>query len=171
VIDLDPDDNDFEEVIEVAREVHKLLDKIGAKNYCKTSGASGLHICIPTQGKFDYDVGREFAEAVCRGIQKKFPKNTSVERNPARRKGKIYLDFLQNRRGQTLAAPYCVRPKAGATVSAPLKWGEVKKGLRPSQFTIENIKKRLEKAGDMWKPMLTETVDIEKCAKKLTSLP
>jgi bifunctional non-homologous end joining protein LigD len=168
VIDLDPDDNDFREVVKVARAVHALLESIGAKSYCKTSGSTGLHICVPTGAKFPYEACRLFAEAVCRAIHEKFPKTTSVERNPARRRGLIYLDFLQNRRGQTLAAPYCVRPRPGAPVSAPLKWTEVTPKLRPEHFTIENLPKRLAKLGDLWKPLLTESVDIEACHKRLS---
>lgn len=167
VIDLDPDDNPFKEVVEVARAVHEVLEAVGAESYCKTSGASGLHICIPTGGNYDYEIGRLFAEKVCRIVNAQMPKNTSVERNPAKRRRKIYLDFLQNRRAQTLAAPYCVRPKPGATVSAPLKWSEVKNGLSPADFTIKTLPKRLEKVGDLWRPMLETVVDLEKCLAAL----
>ncbi len=167
VIDLDPDDNSYDEVVEVALEVRRVLTSIGAESFCKTSGASGMHIVIPTGAKFDFDTGRLFAEAVCNVVQKKFPKNTSVERTPAKRRHKIYLDFLQNRRGQTLAAPYCVRPRPNATVSAPLKWSEVKKGLTPEAFTIETMARRIERVGDLWKGTLNTAVDIEACHKRL----
>jgi bifunctional non-homologous end joining protein LigD len=153
VIDLDPDDNKFSEVIEVARETHRLLEKIEVPSFCKTSGSSGLHICVPLGARYDYDAARIFAEAVCTELHLRMPDNTSIERNPARRRGKIYLDFLQNRRGQTLAAPYCVRPRPGATVSAPLKWNEVKRGLEPTDFTLRNMKQRVDKLGDLWKPL------------------
>lgn len=170
VIDLDPDDNKFEEVIDVALEVKRVLDSIGAKSYCKTSGGTGLHICVPTGAKFDFDVTRIFAEKVCKVVTKAFPKNTSLERTPAKRRKKIYLDYLQNRRGQTLAAPYCVRPRPKAPVSTPLKWSEVKRGLKPENFTIENTLSRLKKTGDLWSPVLNTAVDIEKCQKTLEKL-
>jgi DNA ligase D-like protein (predicted polymerase)/DNA ligase D-like protein (predicted 3'-phosphoesterase) len=170
VIDLDPDDNDFDEVIEVAKEVHEVLESVGAEGFLKTSGASGLHICVPTGEKFDYDLCREFAHGVCQLVHKKFQKNTSLERNPTKRLGKIYLDYMQNRRGQTLAAPYCVRPRPKATVSAPLKWSELKKGLTPEAFTIETIEARVKKVGDLWKPMLDVTVDIKTALRKLSRL-
>lgn len=170
VIDLDPDDNDFSEVIQVAQEFHRLFEKIGAKSFCKTSGASGLHICIPTGAKFEFETGRLFAEAACQYVHQKFPKFTSIERTPAKRRGKIYLDFLQNRRGQTLAAPYCVRPRPGATVSTPLKWSEVKTGLNPKSFTIRTIHKRLSRVGDLWAPMLENEVNLEACMKRLSKL-
>lgn len=168
VIDIDPDDNPFSDVVRVAREVHAVLRAAGAEAWCKTSGASGLHVCIPTGGRCDYDTSRTFAEAVCRVVHAKLPKLTSVERNPAKRRHRIYLDFLQNRRGQTLAAPYCVRPRPGATVSAPLAWTEVKEGLDPRKFTLRTMAARLRRTGDLWKPLLTERVDIEKAMKELS---
>ena len=88
-------------------------------------------------------------------------------RNPAKRLKKVYLDYLQNRHGQTLAAPYSVRPIPGATVSAPLQWQEVKEGLDPSQFTIQTIMKRLSKIGDLWQPVLGGGIDIVKCLERL----
>jgi bifunctional non-homologous end joining protein LigD len=91
-------------------------------------------------------------------------------RSPAQRKGKIYLDYLQNSRGQTLAAPYSVRPKPGATVSTPLLWKEVNEKLSPSQFTMKNIFKRLEKIGDIWKPVLGKGENIGKALKKLQEM-
>ena len=168
VINLDPDGNPFDEVVEVAREVHSVLKLVGAESFCKTSGATGLHVCVPTGARFSYDETRVFAERVCRVVHQKFPAITSVERNPARRRGRIYLDFLQNRRGQTLAAPYCVRPRPGATVSAPLKWTEVRAGLNPAAFTIQTMAKRLSKVGDLWKDFLNSAVDIEKSMKRLS---
>jgi DNA ligase D-like protein (predicted polymerase)/DNA ligase D-like protein (predicted 3'-phosphoesterase) len=168
VIDLDPDGNDFKEVVKVARDVYAVLQKIGAKSYCKTSGSSGLHICIPTGGRFSYDTTRMFAEMVARVVHQRLPALTSVERNPAKRRRRIYLDFLQNRRGQTLAAPYCVRPHSKAPVSTPLKWTEVKSGLTPDAFTIKTIARRLARVGDLWKPLLNSSVNIEACMKQLS---
>ena len=82
-------------------------------------------------------------------------------------KRRFIWTFLQNRRGQTLAAPYSVRPHPGATVSTPLRWEEVKPGLDPSQFTIRTIGKRLEKTGDLWTPVLSGTIDLVKCLQRL----
>jgi len=100
-------------------------------------------------------------------VHKQIPEFTSLERSPKKRQKKVYLDFLQNRKGQTLAAAYSVRPKPGATVSTPLEWKEVKKGLQPSDFTIKNILKRLEKKGDLWKPVLEKGIDLVKILKKM----
>lgn len=171
VIDLDPDDsNSFEQVIEVAQAVHRTLKNIGAMSFCKTSGATGLHICIPTAAKFDYETTKTFAESICSSVHSELPDFTSLERSPSKRRGRIYLDFLQNRRGQTLAAPYCIRPRPGAPVSTPLDWSEVKEGLHPDSFHIGNIVERIQAVGDLWKPMLTSSVDIGVCLRQLKQL-
>ena len=167
VIDLDPDDNPFDHVIEIAHEVREILEKIGAPSFCKTSGATGIHIGVPTAAKYDFDQVREFAEIVCRIIAKKYPATTSIDRNPNRRRKKIYLDFMQNRRGQTLAAPYCIRPRQGAPVSMPLTWKELKPGLKPEHFNIENAASRILKGQDPWQSVLGPGIDLEKCMQKL----
>ncbi|MGE4232891.1 MAG: non-homologous end-joining DNA ligase [Bacteriovoracia bacterium] len=170
VIDLDPDGNSMEEISKTALATKKILERIGATSFCKTSGATGLHICVPTLGKFDYDTVRVFAEKVCTLVHRKLPSITSVERSPAKRRGKIYLDFLQNRKGQTLAAPYCVRPLENAPVSTPLEWSEVTAKLVPRKFTILNILARLEKKGDLWLPTLSTFIDLNKCIEPLEKL-
>jgi bifunctional non-homologous end joining protein LigD len=167
VIDLDPEDISFDKVVETALQVKEALDLAGAKSFCKTSGATGLHIYIPLKAKYDYDVAKDFAHMIGQIVNRWIPDITSLERSPSKRKKKVYLDYLQNRKGQTLAAPYSVRPKPGATVSTPLKWVEVKQGLHPSDFTIKNIFKRLEKTGDLFKGVLGPGIDIEKCIKRL----
>ncbi|MGE0633761.1 MAG: non-homologous end-joining DNA ligase, partial [Pseudobdellovibrionaceae bacterium] len=167
VIDLDPDGNSFDHVIEIAHEVHKILDSVGASNFCKTSGATGIHIGVPTGAKYNFDEVREFAEMVCRIIAKKYPATTSIDRNPNRRKGKIYLDFMQNRRGQTLASAYCVRPKSGAPVSMPLSWSELKIGIKPIQFHMKNALHLISKRKDPWRGVLGSPIDLEKCRATL----
>ncbi len=167
IIDLDPDGNDFEDVVEVARAIHALLKKIGVTAFCKTSGSRGLHIVVPVAPEYDYDRVREFALAVCAPIQRRFPELTSLERVPTRRRGKIYLDCLQNRRGATLAAPYCVRPKPGATVSMPIEWKELDGKLRLGNFTIKTASARLERVGDLWKGMLSERNDLDRALARL----
>jgi DNA ligase D-like protein (predicted polymerase)/DNA ligase D-like protein (predicted 3'-phosphoesterase) len=154
IIDLDPDDNDFADVVKVAKSFQKILERLKIQAFCKTSGATGLHICVPLARGYTYEDARLWAQGICEEVYKLFPKLTSLERSPAKRRGKIYLDFLQNRRGATLAAPYCVRPRPLATVSAPLKWTELTSSLRPEQFTIKNMLSRLQKVGDLWKEML-----------------
>jgi bifunctional non-homologous end joining protein LigD len=167
IIDLDPDNNPFDQVIEAAIVVNKILTGIGVASYCKTSGSTGLHIYIPLGAKYDYEMSKEFARAIVTAAQSEVPDFTSIERPTANRKGKIYLDFLQNRPQATLAAPYSVRPKPGATVSMPLHWEEVKKGLRMQNFNMQNAIDRIKKVGDIFKPVLGKGTDLKKAIAAL----
>ena len=168
VMDLDPSDNNtFEQIIDTAQVVKEILDQAGAPAYCKTSGATGLHIYVPLKAKYTYEEIRGFAEIIASITEKRLPKTTTMERSLNKRKGRIYLDYLQNKKGQTLASVYSVRPKPGATVSTPLLWKEVKHGLHPSQFTIFNIEKRLNKSGDLFRGVLKEAINLKKCLKNL----
>ncbi|GAC1387738.1 MAG: hypothetical protein NVSMB45_17540 [Ginsengibacter sp.] len=113
---------------------------------------------------------KDFAYLVCMLAQQEIPEFTTLERSLKKRGNKhIYMDYLQNRRGQTIASVYSLRPKPGATVSTPLLWKEVKPGLKPSQFTITNTKKRVDKMGDIFSGILGKGIDINKCLKKLDS--
>jgi bifunctional non-homologous end joining protein LigD len=103
-----------------------------------------------------------FARLVVNLVHERIPSYTSIERLVKNRSGKMYLDFLQNRPGATVAGPYSLRPKAGATVSMPLHWDEVKRGLKTEKFTIRNAVARLRKEGDLFKDVLGEGIDIEK---------
>ncbi len=167
VIDLDPENDDFQEVVKTALVVKRVLDKYETECYCKTSGATGLHIYIPLAAKYEYDTVKIFAELIAHNVNLLLPDTTTIIRPIQKREHKIYIDFLQNRRGQTLAAPYSVRPKPGATVSTPLKWEEVNKKLSPSNFTIKNILKRLDKMGDLWKPVIGKGANIEEVMKRM----
>jgi bifunctional non-homologous end joining protein LigD len=170
LIDLDPDKpNSFEQVMEVAKVVKQVLDSIGASAYCKTSGSTGIHIYIPLGAKYDYEQSKQFAELVVTLVNNELPDLTSVERSPAKRRGKIYLDFLQNRETQTAAAPYSLRPKPGVPVSTPLDWSELKKGLLPTTYNARNIFDRLKVEGDLFKPVLGKGNDLEKLLRKLAA--
>lgn len=169
VLDLDPaDKNTFEQVIETALVIKEILDKAKVPSYCKTSGATGLHIYVPLAAKYDYEQAKSFAHLVATMAHEQLPKFTSLERNLAKRgKANIYIDYLQNRRGQTLSSVYSLRPKPGAPVSTPLDWKEVKTGLKPTDFHIKNIMKRLEKKGDLFAPVLKKGIDMGKALKLL----
>ena len=167
IIDLDPDKNPFDQVIEAARVTYKLLESIEVSSYCKTSGSTGIHIYIPMGAKYTYEESKEFARSIVTIVNGEIPKFTSIERPTANRKGKIYLDFLQNRPQATLAAPYSVRPKPGATVSMPLFWEELKKGLKMRDFTMRNAVARIIKEGDIFKPVLGKGIDLKKALKGL----
>ncbi|WP_163397587.1 DNA ligase D [Flavobacterium fluviatile] len=167
VIDIDPDQQDFSVVVETALVVKDVMDGLETECYCKTSGASGLHVYIPLGAQYDYDSVKILAELIAHEVQSRLPDTTSLERSIKKRNHKIYIDYLQNRIGQTLAAPYSVRPKPGATVSTPLEWSEVNSKLHPSQFTIKNVLKRFEKKGDLWTPVLSKGANIKKILKKI----
>jgi len=169
IIDIDPSkENTFDQVIEVALSVKEILNKAGAESYCKTSGASGLHVYVPTAKKYTYEQIKDFAYLVCVMANDKLNDFTTLERNLKKRgKKHIYLDYLQNRWGQTIASVYSLRPKPGATVSTPLLWKEVKKGLSPKEFTIYNTLDRVKKMGDIFKGVLGKGIDLRKCLKNL----
>lgn len=170
LIDLDPHGVNFDTVIEIALTFHEIFEQIGIKHYCKTSGGNGLHIVIPLHGKYTYEQSRQFAEMTAHCVHQKFPKETSLERSPKKRAKKIYIDCLQNRIGQTMVAPYSVRPRPNALVSTPLDWNEVKKGVSPTDFSIKNISARLKKKGDLWQGVLGPGISIVQALKKLKKL-
>jgi len=167
VIDLDPEGIGFKQVVEVAQTVKAVCDEWKIPTYPKTSGKTGIHIYIPMEAKYTYEQARNLAHLIVLEVNKRQPKITSVERQPEKRKHKIYLDYLQNRAGQTLAAPYSVRPTPEASVSMPLHWDEVTSTLSPSDFTIQNALKRLRRTGDLWKPVMGTGVDLKAILKRI----
>ncbi|SDS56591.1 bifunctional non-homologous end joining protein LigD [Mucilaginibacter mallensis] len=170
VIDLDPDKNTFDQVVAAALEVKKVLDAIDVPSYPKTSGSTGMHIYIPLNAKYTYDQSQMFAKIIEQLVHKQIPDYTSLERMVSKRDGKMYLDFLQNRPGATIAGPYSLRPKVGATVSMPLAWDEVKPGLTMKDFTIFNSIDRLKETGDLFKGVLGKGIDLEKTIKKAQTI-
>lgn len=161
VIDLDPDKQHFDQVIQAAQEVKKVLDAIGVPAYPKTSGSTGMHIYIPLGGKYTYEQSQLFAKIIVTLVQKQIPDYTTLERMVKNRNGKMYLDFLQNRPDATIAGVYSLRPKPGATVSMPVSWDEVKPGLTMRHFTIHNSIARLKETGDLFNGVLGEGIDLE----------
>ncbi len=169
-IDLDPDKNHFDQVIETANVTKEILDGAGVDCYCKTSGSTGLHIYIPLGKKYDYEASKEFGRLIAHMVNDRLPKYTSIERLTAKRKGMLYIDFLQNRPQATLSSAYSVRPKPGATVSMPLHWDEVKKGMKMEDFNIYNAVERVTTNGDIFKPVLGKGIDMEKALTNLQKL-
>lgn len=166
IIDLDPaEKNSFNQVIEAANVTKNILESMGVTSYPKTSGSTGIHIYIPMGAKYTYEQSKEFARVIATLVQREIPKFTSIERIVKARKEKLYIDFLQNRAQATVAAPYSLRPKPGATVSMPLHWDEVKKGLKMSDFTIYNALERIKSEGDIFKPVLGKGINLEKVIK------
>lgn len=162
VIDLDPEDVTFQDVVAVAKTVKVVCDEWQIPCYPKTSGKTGIHIFIPTGAQYSYEQVKNMAHLLALEVNRRQPALTSVERMPDKRKHRIYLDFLQNRQGQTLAAPYSVRPTPDANVSTPLHWDEVVPSLKPSDFTINNALRRFKHVGDLWKPVMGAGVDLAK---------
>lgn len=168
VIDLDPSPaNTFAQVREAALAVKSILDRAGIIGYAKTSGASGIHIYISTGGTYEYSEARDFTRLLCYFVQDLLPDLVTMERAIDQRQGKIYLDYLQNRRGQTIVAPYSVRPVPGGQVSAPVTWQEVEDGIFPADFHLFNMRQRLEQTGDLFAGLIGGKLDMEKAMDQL----
>jgi bifunctional non-homologous end joining protein LigD len=170
VIDLDPGKISFDKVIETAIVIKKVLDTLQVPSFPKTSGSTGIHIYVPLGAKYNYEQSKQFAELIANLAHEELPVFTSLVRNPEKRKDKIYIDYLQNRPIQTICSPYSVRPKPGATVSAPLHWSEIKKGLDMYQFTIHSIYDRVQQEGDLFGGILEKSIDLNKVLKALSGL-
>ncbi|MCL4416657.1 MAG: non-homologous end-joining DNA ligase [Actinobacteria bacterium] len=167
VLDLDPLNVSFSDVVKVALNVKHFLDKIGIVGFCKTSGATGIHIYLPLEAKYSYEQTLDFTKILATIVNENIPELTSLERAPDKRRQKVYIDCYQNRIGQTMVTPYSVRPRELAPVSTPLRWNELNNNLNPSNFTIKNIFNRLEKFGDLWNGVLGHGIDLEKCINSL----
>jgi bifunctional non-homologous end joining protein LigD len=153
-IDLDPPDGlPFRRVLDVARWVRDELDALKAPAFAKTSGAGGLHIYVPMPPRTPYGAGLLFAQIVATLVARKHPKAATVERSIKERGQRIYVDYLQNILGKTLASAYSARANDFGGVSTPLTWDEVDEGVKPQDFTMRNIAGRLESAGDLWTPL------------------
>jgi len=170
IFDLDPEDVPFKKVVDVALFIHEILEDIGIKNFCKTSGSRGLHIYVPLRARYTYKQANEFVNVIAHVAVDALPDLISLERSPKKRQGQIYIDVPRNIRGQTLAAPYCLRPKPHAPVSTPLAWKEVKGSLDPLDFNIETVPKRIKKVGDLFKAVLGPGVDLHKGLRLLEKM-
>jgi bifunctional non-homologous end joining protein LigD len=170
IIDLDPEDISFEKVVETAKIIKKTLDQVPIKSFPKTSGGRGMHVLIPLGTRYKTSQVLQFAELLCRIIHKQIPAFTSLERSPAKRQKKVYLDYLQNKFGATNVSVYSIRPRPGAPVSTPLEWKEVRKNLHPQKFTIKTIPKRLKKKGDLFSGLLDQGINMEKALTKLSKV-
>lgn len=156
VFDLDPaGDSGFAEAREVALLIKRILDELKLKAYPKTSGKRGIHLYIPVKQVYTYRQVRKFLEHIGRVIVDAAPSLATLEWDKEKRGSRVYIDFRQNARGKTLAAPYSLRPVEGAPVSTPITWQELEAGLSPADFNINTIKTRLEERGDLFSPVLT----------------
>lgn len=168
VIDLDPEDLSFSFVCETALAVKKVLDQYEIFGLPKTSGATGIHIYIPLGANYEYEQARNFAKILATLVHREVPEFTSIERSPSKRQKKVYVDYLQNAKGQTLAAPYSLRPRSKAPVSTPLEWGELENQFLPEKFNIKSIFSRLKEKGDLFRPILERENNIKKILEKMS---
>ncbi len=167
VLDLDPKGAPFTDVVKVARALHRLLDDLELPSYAKTSGATGLHILLPLGARYDYDVVRPFARLLAMlGVEAE-PEIATIARPIRSRGGKVYVDWGQNGHGQTIVAPFAVRPLPGAPVSCPLPWDEVTARLDPRRFTIKTAPARFEREGDPLSPVLGDGLDLAAALQRL----
>jgi len=161
VLDLDPKTAPFADVVRIARAAGRLLRGIGLRPLLKTSGKNGMHVFVPLRRGYSYDHAKLFTEAVARVLLRDLADIATVERVPDQRRGRVYLDFLQNRKSQTIVPPYAVRPVRGASVSTPLAWDELEDGdLHPSKFTIHTMPARLQRRGDLFRQALGDPQDL-----------
>jgi len=161
VLDFDPFETSFPSVVEAVLAAKKILDELALPAFCKTSGATGMHVYIPLAPHFSHEQARELAHLVCLIVNRRHPDLTSLERSPAKRKGRVYLDYLQNRREATMAAPYALRPREGAPASMPLEWKDVTPNLDPVEFNIRTVPERLAREGDPWRDLFKKRVDLK----------
>ena len=150
-IDLDPKSAPWENVLEVALLVKEVSDEVGLKAFPKTSGSSGIHIYIPLKPTNEYEKVAEYARLFASEVARRKPQIATVERTIAKRKStQVYVDWMQNARGKSLASAFTARAKAKASVSMPLTWKQIEKGVKIADFTITNVPELLEKKGDAW---------------------
>lgn len=167
VVDLDPGDVPFTQIIDTALVIRRILDRTGVAGVCKTSGQRGMHVYVPLGQKYVHSQTKMIGELLARLVNQKLPNTTTLDPRLEQRQGRIYLDTTRNARGQAMAAAYSVRPFPGATVSAPLKWSEVRKGLDPSKFTIKTMPRRIDKYGDLWQGVLGPGIDLREWLRRM----
>ena len=152
MLDLDPKQAPWKNVLAVALVCKEVLDELGLPAFPKTSGSSGIHVYLPLRPKYDYRRVAAIAEGLAAEVARRAPKIATIQRSLAKRqKQQVYVDALQNARGKTIAAAFSARAKDGATASMPLTWKQIEKGVKISDFTIENLPGLIKKHGDAWK--------------------
>ncbi|HKV07809.1 MAG TPA: DNA ligase D [Thermoanaerobaculia bacterium] len=169
ILDLDPKTAPFTDVVTIALAIRDLCDEIEMPCFAKTSGGSGLHVLLPMGRRLEHDPVRQLAELLAQVIVARLPAIATTERSIPKRRGRVYVDALQNGRGKLLAAPYTVRPRPGATVSTPLLWREVSPRLDVRKFDLKTVPKRLRKMGeDPLLPVLGDAPDLARTLELLS---
>ncbi len=168
ILDLDPKEAPFQDVVTVAKAVKALCDVIDLPAYVKTSGSTGLHVLIPLGRQCTYEQSRTLGGLLARLVAAELPEIATITRQVQKRGGKVYLDYVQNGHGRLIVAPFSVRPLPGAPVSMPLEWREVTPKLDIHRFTIKNAPARMKKMNeDPLRPVLTTTPDLVQALERL----
>jgi bifunctional non-homologous end joining protein LigD len=171
LIDLDPYACGYDRIVEAALLVRGKLELLELEGYPKTTGGDGMHVYIPIEPRYSYEQSRSFAEVLARLLAHERPDLFTTPRTVAKReKGKVYFDYMQNREGSTISAPYVLRAYPGAPVSTPLSWNEVGPGLTPAQFHLGNVLERFARLGDLFAPVLSKPQRLEKSLRKLEEM-
>jgi bifunctional non-homologous end joining protein LigD len=169
ILDLDPKGAPFSHVVEIAKAIHRLCEEIGLPNFIKTSGATGLHVLVPLGGQCTHAESRVLGEILARSIEQEHGDIATTARMLGARGGKVYLDYLQNGHGKTIAGPFSARPVPGATCSAPLKWSEVNGKLDPKDYTLKTLPARMKRLkDDPLAPVLTLKPEIARALSALS---
>lgn len=168
IFDLDPNKASLKDLVTTAKKVKEILDSLNIKGYLKTSGGKGLHVFIPVLPKYTYDQTRDFSHIISEAVHKALPKITSLERMPKNRIGKIYLDFLQNGKGKTMACAYSLRPREGATASTPLDWNELDENFDLKNYNIKTLPVRVKEKGDLWENFFDDAIDLKAILDELS---
>lgn len=162
IFDLDPmEGTEFSDAAEIAFFIREALQSFNLASYPKTSGATGLQVFVPVERKYTYDQLRSFVEYFARLAVKAKPRIATVERLVKKRGARVYVDYLQNIKGKTIASVYGFRPRPGAPVSCPVTWDELAKGITPCQYNIHNIRERLKQVGDLFAPVLNQPQNLD----------
>jgi bifunctional non-homologous end joining protein LigD len=170
VMDLDPHEPiEFDDVRAVGKLVGVILEGLGLRGFPKTSGGSGLQIFIPLTPGHSYEQVRAFCGAVGAMLRSAYPEKVTMEFAKPKRAGKVYIDVGQNAKGQTLVAPYSVRPYPGATVSTPVTWDELEQEFYPEQFRITSIFERIEQVGNPFAEAMKVRQDLRPALERLTA--
>ncbi len=167
IFDLDPKGAPMKNIVKTAQKVKEVLDRLKVPAYIKTSGGNGLHVFIPVLPKYTYEQTRQFSQLVSQMVHRDLPNITSLERMPSKRKGKVYLDFLQNGKGKTMASIYSLRPREGAGVSTPLEWDEINDSLDLKAFNMKTLPKRIREKGDLWRHLFDDAIDLKSILNKI----
>jgi bifunctional non-homologous end joining protein LigD len=167
LFDLDPPDGGFALAARVAHYVRAAVEAVGLRSYVKTSGADGIHVVVPVTRRATWEQTRTFAERIAEQLVREHPGEATTEWLKRKREG-VYVDARQNGPGKTIASVYSVRPKPGAPVSTPLRWEELDESVDPRQFTMRTVLERVDRHGDLFRPVLGEPQALASALRAVT---